>query len=67
MTIRSGVFLLGEGDPFCGGEGSFFAAADAEIEADYAVLVAGADYGKISFHIVLALNDLLRALGNVGE
>ena len=35
------------------------APADAHVEADHTVLVAGADKGNVTIHIVLPLNDLL--------
>jgi hypothetical protein len=37
-----------------------------EVEADYAVLIAGADDGKVAIDIVLALDDLLRTLRDIG-
>lgn len=43
-----------------------FAAANAHVEADYAVLIAIAHDGDAAIHIVLSLNNLLRALRNVG-
>ena len=41
-------------------------AADSNIEADYAVLVAGSDRRNVAREVILALNDLLRALRDIG-
>src|SRR5579864_5527185 len=46
-------------------DGLLLALADFDVEADYAVLVAGADDGDVAAHVVLALNDLLRSLRDV--
>lgn len=37
----------------------FLATADAQIKADNAILVPGADGGEVAIKIVLPLNDLL--------
>jgi len=44
----------------------FLPAADADVEADDAVLIACTDDGKVAIEIVLALDDLLRTLRDVG-
>src|SRR5438552_12057389 len=44
----------------------FLLAADADVEADDTVLVAGADHGNVPRKEVLPLNDLLRALRDIG-
>src|SRR5262245_39880316 len=42
------------------------ALANFDVEADYAVLVAGADHGNIAGKIVFDLNNLLRCGRHVG-
>src|ERR1700678_2013431 len=44
----------------------FHTMADAQVEADDAVLIAGTNDGKVAIEIILALNNLLRALRDVG-
>src|SRR6266852_1097214 len=44
----------------------FLATADAQVEADNAVLVTGANDGNVAIEIVLPLNNLLRTLRNIG-
>ena len=43
----------------------FLSPADAQVEADHAVLVAQANDGDIAGDVVLHLNDLLRGLGTL--
>src|SRR5258708_29269021 len=44
----------------------FLLAADADVEADYAVLIAGANHRNATREKIFALDDLLRTLGNIG-
>src|SRR5258708_38094246 len=44
----------------------FLPAADADVEADYAVLIAGANHRNATREKIFALDDLLRTLGNIG-
>src|SRR5579872_6251671 len=44
----------------------FLALSNADIKADYAVLIARAHHRNITIHVVFALNDLLRTLRDVG-
>ena len=43
-----------------------FAGTGAQIEADYAVLIAHAHGREVAIHVILALNDLLRSLSDIG-
>lgn len=47
-------------------QGLFLALPDADVEADYTVLIANADDGNIPTDVVFHLDDLLRSLRNVG-
>src|ERR1700749_666299 len=65
-TASPEEFMDGFGNRRPAGTILFLALANADIEADHAVLIARAHHRNVAVDVVFALDDLLRTLRNIG-